>query len=176
MGTEWVDDMLRLQRESALEEWPVEEVEYRLCGKVIQPPGASPKSRRRYMRERLAAALPEIATSLLRGAKEGRMAELKVVMQMCESEDKKTTVKAKRFGGRSFEDILMEGWGKEQLDGAGTNGVRTNRLGAGDASGQDGRTAGLQDDGNAPQRDDACDARDGGGVPGGCGSSESASV
>jgi len=164
MAMEWVDERLRLQRD-AQEEWPDEEVEYRLGGRVIEPPGPSPKSRKRYMRERFAAALPEVATSLLRGAKEGKLAELKVVLQMCDADERKTTPKTKRFGGRTFEEILMEGWGKEQGDGAGANGDETN------GTDQDGRGSGMPGDDDRDSSGVACNAGDGGGDSRGCGTS-----
>ena len=82
-----------------------------LRGKTIRPPRA--KNCKRYMKERLAEALPEIADALLDAARQGKLPELKMAVQMSGLDEKQVVPALKRFGGRSFEDILLEDWRKE---------------------------------------------------------------
>ena len=87
--------------------------------KTIRRPG--PGSCKTYMRKRLAKALPEIADALIAAAIAGDLPALKMLVQLSGLYDKETAPVSKRFGGRSFEEILLEDWRKEPLDGAATD-------------------------------------------------------
>ena len=90
---------------------------------TVKPPARRPGPRncKPYMRKRLARALPEIADALLKEARHGKLPELKMLMQLSGLDDKDPNPPSKRFGGRTFEDILLDGWRKENEDAAAAN-------------------------------------------------------
>jgi hypothetical protein len=80
------------------------------------PKAPRPRGARRYLRNRLAEALPEIADSLIDKAIAGGLPELKVLIQVAGLDEKEPPANPadRKFGGRYFEDILIEQWRKER--------------------------------------------------------------
>ena len=77
----------------------------------------SAKNCRPYVRRRLARALPEIADALIDKAQTGSLPELKMLVQMSGLDDKDTSSPAEKRRGKSLEEMLMEDWRKESMDG-----------------------------------------------------------
>ena len=75
-----------------------------------------PNGCRRYVRRRFAKALPEIATALIEQAKQGKLPELKVLVELSDLDGKRRSAEAARPRGKTIEDRLMEDWRKEPLD------------------------------------------------------------
>ena len=75
-----------------------------------------PNGCRKYLRGRVADALPEIADTLIAKAIAGALAELKVLVQLSGLDEKKPAKEASRPRGRTIEEKLMEDWRKEPLD------------------------------------------------------------
>ena len=84
-------------------------------------PKPEPEDVRRYVRKRLAEALPEIADTLVKEAVGGGLDELKVLVQMSGIDTKAPPEKPRsRRTGRTLEQILLHDWRKEPLDGVGS--------------------------------------------------------
>lgn len=81
-----------------------------------KPPSA--KNCKPYVRKRLAKALPEIANALIEKAREGSLPELKMLVQMSGLDEKNASGSVEKRRGKSLEQMLMEDWRKEPLDGA----------------------------------------------------------
>lgn len=127
----------------------------RVRERTIREPG--PRTCKRYMRARLAQALPEIATRLIEASREGSLPELKMLLQMCGLDDKDALPDSKRRRGRSLAEQLLDEWRREPLDGGmGTNGAT-------------GGTGAVPDEDDVWPAGffDAGDAGDGSGVSGG---------
>lgn len=77
------------------------------------------KGVKRFMRRCLAQAMPEIAKTLLTAAKAGKLPELKIAIELSGLHDKNITAKTPKRRGRTFEEILMDDWRKEPVDGSG---------------------------------------------------------
>ncbi len=75
-----------------------------------------PRGCSRYMKRRIAEAMPAIATALIDRALRGSTAELKLVVQIAGLDRKQppTDPAERKFGGRYFEDFLMDEWRKEK--------------------------------------------------------------
>jgi hypothetical protein len=99
----------RFARESEAEETE------RLAAEAGRRVGAPrPKYCRVYARARFAEALPEISERLVREAKKGSVAHLKLLVQLTGLDQKQDVVPRKqKKPGKSLEVILMEQWERD---------------------------------------------------------------
>ena len=77
-----------------------------------------PKNCRLYTRARLAEELPAVTRTLLREAKKGSIAHLKLLVQISGLDKGSVTPEPKKHKGRNLEQILMDEWAKEQAEEA----------------------------------------------------------
>ena len=75
-----------------------------------------PDDCRRYLRLRVADALPLIADKLIDAALQGALPEIKLLVQLTGIDEKEPAQEASRPRGKTIEEKLMEDWRKEPLD------------------------------------------------------------
>jgi hypothetical protein len=111
-----LDSVLEPSRGEALSEPGTAEKRVRKKRRrAIAPPCA--RTCKQYMRKRLARALPRIANGLIKGAREGNLGDLKMLVQMCFLDDKEPPKPAGPRRGKTLEELLMDDWRKEPTDG-----------------------------------------------------------
>jgi hypothetical protein len=88
---------------------------------IFKAPRQTRRSCQRYVRQRLIADLPAIADSLLRAARCGGVAELKMLVQLS-GLDEEPIPRVSKPRTRSFADILMDHLRKETLNDDGSVG------------------------------------------------------
>ena len=108
--------VLAVMEPIAPREEPPQGAKQPLRERPVRARGSRPRSFKRYMRERLAAALPEIADSLIKAAIGGKIAELKMLLEMSGLNEKDLAPDPLKRRGKTLEEMLMDDWRKEPAD------------------------------------------------------------
>ena len=91
---------------------PVEDEGGPTAGELGKAP--RPAYCRVYTRARFAEALPELTHTLVREAKRGSVAHLKLLVLICGLDKGEVKPVGRRRQGKSLEQVLMEDWKREE--------------------------------------------------------------